>query len=114
MSMRESLRRSTGDLRDADAAERLLQAATALLALTERIPHRGRLADLLEAWRGGLDAAGFWNALEQEPLEALARDRQLAAFSHDGFWQPMDTYREFTSLNALWAKGAAPWKVWSD
>ncbi len=35
-------------------------------------------------------------ALEREPLEALARDRQLAAFPHDGFWQPMDTYREFT------------------
>jgi glucose-1-phosphate cytidylyltransferase len=53
-------------------------------------------------------------ALEREPLEALARDRQLAAFSHDGFWQPMDTYREFTMLNELWANGPAPWKVWSD
>jgi glucose-1-phosphate cytidylyltransferase len=53
-------------------------------------------------------------ALEREPLEALARDRQLAAFSHDGFWQPMDTYREFTMLNELWSTGSAPWKVWSD
>jgi glucose-1-phosphate cytidylyltransferase len=53
-------------------------------------------------------------ALEREPLEALARDRQLAAFPHDGFWQPMDTYREFTMLNELWSKGSAPWKVWSD
>jgi glucose-1-phosphate cytidylyltransferase len=53
-------------------------------------------------------------ALEQEPLEALARDRQLAAYAHDGFWQPMDTYRELTALNALWAAGRAPWKVWSD
>jgi glucose-1-phosphate cytidylyltransferase len=53
-------------------------------------------------------------ALEREPLEALARDGQLAAFHHDGFWQPMDTYREFTMLNALWSDGAAPWKVWSD
>jgi glucose-1-phosphate cytidylyltransferase len=53
-------------------------------------------------------------ALEREPLEALARDGQLAAFPHEGFWQPMDTYREFTALNALWAEGRAPWKVWSD
>jgi glucose-1-phosphate cytidylyltransferase len=53
-------------------------------------------------------------ALEREPLEALARDRQLVAYAHDGFWQPMDTYRELTALNALWAEGRAPWKVWSD
>ena len=71
--------REAGDLRDADAAERLLQAATALLTLTERIPHRGRLADLLEAWRGGLDAAGFWTALEQEPLETDPRARSATA-----------------------------------
>lgn len=51
-------------------------------------------------------------ALEQEPLEALASDRQLAAFPHEGFWQPMDTYREFTLLNQLWSEGRAPWKVW--
>ena len=68
-------RREAGDLRDADAAEGLLRAATALLALAERIPRRGRLADLLEAWRGGLDAAGFWTALEQEPFETDSRAR---------------------------------------
>jgi glucose-1-phosphate cytidylyltransferase len=53
-------------------------------------------------------------ALEREPLEALARDRQLMSYSHHGFWEPMDTYREFASLNALWSDGGAPWKVWSD
>ncbi len=53
-------------------------------------------------------------ALEREPLEALARDGQLAAFTHRGFWQPMDTYREFTMLNALWNEPNPPWKVWSD
>ena len=58
---------------------RLLQAATALLTLAERIPHRGRLANLLEAWRGGLDAAGFWTALEQEPLETDPRARSATA-----------------------------------
>jgi len=50
--------------------------------------------------------------LEQAPLEALARDGQLSAYKHEGFWQPMDTYREFTMLNDMWASGDAPWKVW--
>jgi glucose-1-phosphate cytidylyltransferase len=49
---------------------------------------------------------------ENEPLEGLARDRQLAAFVHDGFWQPMDTLREKNQLEALWASGNAPWKKW--
>jgi len=51
--------------------------------------------------------------LEQEPLETLAKDRQLMAFHHDGFWQPMDTFREFTMLNELWDRDEAPWKVWA-
>jgi glucose-1-phosphate cytidylyltransferase len=34
------------------------------------------------------------------------------AFEHKGFWQPMDTLREYTLLNDLWASGAAPWKTW--
>ncbi|MGK2956809.1 MAG: glucose-1-phosphate cytidylyltransferase [Acidimicrobiales bacterium] len=50
--------------------------------------------------------------LEQAPLEALAREGQLVAYRHDGFWQPMDTYREYTMLNELWNSGNAPWKVW--
>ena len=52
--------------------------------------------------------------LEREPLEALARDRELMAYAHHGFFQPMDTYRELTLLNELWSTGRAPWKVWSD
>ena len=56
--------------------------------------------------------AGDATVFEQEPLQGLARDGQLAAFSHDGFWQPMDTLREKVLLNALWDKGAAPWKLW--
>ncbi len=51
------------------------------------------------------------HVLEQQPLEALARDGELMAFRHQGFWQPMDTHREFAMLNALWLKNA-PWKVW--
>jgi glucose-1-phosphate cytidylyltransferase len=46
---------------------------------------------------------------EREPLQRLAQDRQLVMFEHDGFWQPMDTYREWTLLNDLWHKGKAPW-----
>ena len=55
---------------------------------------------------------GDSTVFEQEPLQRLARDGQLAAFRHDGFWQPMDTLREKVLLNALWATGAAPWKLW--
>ena len=49
---------------------------------------------------------------EREPLEQLAQQGQLAAFHHEGFWQPMDTLREKSQLEALWASGHAPWKVW--
>ena len=49
---------------------------------------------------------------EEEPLRLLAADRQLAAFHHPGFWQPMDTLRERNLLEQLWAEGRAPWKQW--
>lgn len=49
---------------------------------------------------------------EQEPLMNLAKDHQLGAFKHDGFWQPMDTLRDKNYLEELWTKGNAPWKVW--
>ena len=50
---------------------------------------------------------------EQGPLESLARDQQIAAFEHTGFWQPMDTLRDKNQLEELWASGNAPWKTWS-
>lgn len=50
---------------------------------------------------------------EQAPLEGLASEGQLQAYTHDGFWQPMDTLREKTYLEGLWASGRAPWKVWA-
>jgi glucose-1-phosphate cytidylyltransferase len=52
-------------------------------------------------------------AFEHEPLESLARDRQLAAYRHPGFWQPMDTLRDKNHLEALWQSGEAPWKLWA-
>ncbi len=66
------------------------------------------------------DSKKIWNylgtdpstVLERDPLQKLSTDGQLSAFTHGGFWQPMDTLREFNLLNDLWAKGTAPWKVW--
>ncbi len=50
--------------------------------------------------------------LEQAPLQRLAMDGQLMVYSHQGFWQPVDTYREMRLLQKLWETGEAPWKVW--
>lgn len=49
---------------------------------------------------------------EKGPLEKLARDGQLKAYKHDGFWYCMDTMRDKIALNHLWESGEAPWKVW--
>lgn len=57
------------------------------------------------------DNATVW---EFEPLEQLASQGQLAAFRHDGFWQPMDTLRDKKLLEDLWATGKPPWKIWDD
>jgi len=50
--------------------------------------------------------------LEREPLESLAKKRQLGAFKHEGFWYPMDTLRDKNYLEGIWATGKAPWKLW--
>jgi glucose-1-phosphate cytidylyltransferase len=50
--------------------------------------------------------------LEKEPLEKLSSSGELKAFNHDGFWQPMDTFRETLELNELWDTNQAPWKIW--
>lgn len=49
---------------------------------------------------------------ERGPMERLARERQLSAYMHSGFWQCMDTLRDKTLLESLWQTGRAPWKVW--
>lgn len=49
---------------------------------------------------------------ELDPLERLAKEGQLQAYRHEGFWQPMDTLREKHLLESLWESGKAPWKVW--
>ena len=51
---------------------------------------------------------------EKEPLEKLAKNGQLSAYKHDGFWKCMDTLRDKNQLEEMWEKGEAPWKVWED
>ena len=51
-------------------------------------------------------------SLEHGPLTRCADDGELIAFNHDGYWQPMDTYREYQLLNNLWDESTPPWCVW--
>jgi glucose-1-phosphate cytidylyltransferase len=51
---------------------------------------------------------------ETEPLETLAKEGQLMAYKHTGFWQCMDTLRDKNYLEKLWNSGKAPWRVWED
>ena len=81
---------------------------------THRRRRRSRLGLVL------IDGRRFWDylsegaatVLEREPLQKLASVGELVAYPHHGFWQPMDTLREYTLLNELWESGQAPWKVW--
>jgi glucose-1-phosphate cytidylyltransferase len=50
--------------------------------------------------------------LEKTPLETLAKEQQLTAFKHNGFWYPMDTLRDKNHLENLWSSEKAPWKIW--
>jgi glucose-1-phosphate cytidylyltransferase len=50
--------------------------------------------------------------LEGSALSQLAMDNELSANFHDGFWEPMDTFREYESLNRIWSSGKAPWMIW--
>lgn len=62
---------------------------------------------------GALDFIEGDTAWEREPLELLTEKGQLAAWRHEGFWQPMDTLRDRELLQGLWDEGRAPWKVWA-
>ncbi len=50
--------------------------------------------------------------LERQPLEDIVKAKELCIYKHEGFWQCMDTYRDFEYLNGLWRDGKAEWKVW--
>jgi glucose-1-phosphate cytidylyltransferase len=51
---------------------------------------------------------------EEDPMARIVAKGELAAFHHQGFWQPMDSLRDKAMLEGIWAKGRAPWKVWQD
>jgi glucose-1-phosphate cytidylyltransferase len=86
----------------------------------------GRVTRFEEKPLGGWISGGFFvlepsvleripaddTAWEEEPLSGLAQDCQLAAYRHEGFWQPMDTLRDKIQLEALWASGKPPWRIW--
>lgn len=60
-----------------------------------------------------LDYIGGDNVmLEQEPMRRIVGDGELMVYRHDGFWQCMDTYRDYSLLNDLWAADSAPWRRW--
>jgi glucose-1-phosphate cytidylyltransferase len=63
-----------------------------------------RIFDYLD---GGSD-----QILEGEPMERLAAEGQLMAYKHDGFFFPVDTYRDYLYANELWKDGEPAWKVW--
>jgi glucose-1-phosphate cytidylyltransferase len=54
------------------------------------------------------------SVLEREPLEHLARDGQIMAYGHSGFWNCMDTYKDAVALDNLWNSKQARWKLWED
>ncbi len=51
---------------------------------------------------------------EEEPMQRLAENGQVAMYRHEGFWHCMDTYRDYLWLNELWARGNAPWRCWQE
>jgi glucose-1-phosphate cytidylyltransferase len=62
--------------------------------------------------REALDYLEQDSVLERKPLERLARENELRAYKHEGFWECMDTYKDAVALNDLWASGGAPWRLW--
>ena len=52
------------------------------------------------------------HVLYEKEVDYLVQEGQVMAFPHDGFWQPMDTFSEYTLLNNMWADAKAPWKIW--
>ncbi len=61
-----------------------------------------------------IGADGDGSVLERAPLQGLARDGELRAHRHEGFWECMDTYKDAVALNDMWASGNAPWQLWEE
>ena len=77
---------------------------------TGRINGGFMILDNKKVWKYFNDDPGL--ILERDVLPPLVRDGQLGMYEHDGYWQCMDTLREYNELNGLWEKGDAPWKIW--
>jgi len=91
--------------------------------------HEGKVNSFVEKPRGdgGYINGGFFvlhpkvlhsidgddSVWEREPMESLAKNHQMSAYCHHGFWQPMDTLRDKIALEEMWKSGKAPWKVWT-
>ena len=54
------------------------------------------------------------NSFERGLLANLANQKELVTYKHDGFWSPMETRRDRSSLEYMWKNGEAPWKVWKE
>lgn len=94
-----------------------ISAQGAVREFREKAPEDGTLVNIgyMVCEPGFLDYLdGDETVLEKAPLEAVAREGQLMAYRHTGFWQCMDTAREKAALEQMWATGNAPWKVWKD
>jgi len=93
-----------------DVSGRVVQAFTEKPQVSQGVVNGG----FLVCQRGFLDylSADESCVLEQEPLKHVAADGQLAVYTHDGFWQCMDTFREYELLTKLWEENRAPWRIW--
>ncbi len=93
-----------------------VDASAAVTAFTEKPPGDGAVINggffVLEPAVFDYLTEGDATIFERGPLERLAGERQLSAFRHEGFWQPLDTLRDKNQLEALWEGGRAPWRVW--
>ena len=88
------------------------------------VTHFHEKPNISEGWINGgfmvIDAKRIWDYLwpeeglnlEKETLPAVAREGEMCVYQHEGFWQCMDTLREFDLLNEMWRQDKAPWKVW--
>ena len=86
-----------------------------VISFSEKTDNKSRISGGFFVFEPGIFdylSNGDETVLEKAPLENLAKDGELKAYFHDGFWKPMDTLRDKNTLEDLWKSGDAPWKVW--
>jgi glucose-1-phosphate cytidylyltransferase len=111
-----------------DAAATMTVVRPELQFGVTELDHEGRVTGFREKprsqhWVNGgffcfsaraLPYIGRDSVLEREPLQALAREGELRAHRHEGFWECMDTYKDAVALNDLWQGGKPPWRLWDS